>query len=148
MAWCAATSRTSAGCRGATSSSTKAQNIKNPLTKQARAVRRIGSGYRLALTGTPIENRLSELWSIMTFLLPGYLGSLDGFRREFALPIERYQDEEAAERLRRLVRPFVLRRLKTDPLVIQICQTSSNTKVYCNLTREQVTLTRRWCAMR
>ncbi len=118
----------------------EAQNIKNPLTKQARAVRRIGSGYRLALTGTPIENRLSELWSIMTFLLPGYLGSLDGFRREFALPIERYQDEEAAERLRRLVRPFVLRRLKTDPLVIQDLPDKFEHKVYCNLTREQVTL--------
>ncbi len=118
----------------------EAQNIKNPLTKQARAVRRLGADYRLALTGTPIENRLSELWSIMTFLLPGYLGPLEGFRREFALPIERYQDAEAADRLRRLVRPFVLRRLKTDPLVIQDLPDKFEHKVYCNLTREQVTL--------
>ena len=118
----------------------EAQNIKNPLTKQARAVRRILADYRLALTGTPIENRLSELWSIMTFLLPGYLGPLESFRREFALPIERYQDEDAAERLRRLVRPFILRRLKTDPLVIQDLPDKFEHKVYCNLTREQVTL--------
>ncbi|NLD73592.1 MAG: DEAD/DEAH box helicase, partial [Chloroflexi bacterium] len=85
-------------------------------------------------------NRLSELWSIMTFLLPGYLGPLEAFRREFALPIERYQDEDAADRLRRLVRPFVLRRLKTDPLVIQDLPEKFEHKVYCNLTREQVTL--------
>jgi len=118
----------------------EAQNIKNPLTKQARAVRRLNADYRLALTGTPIENRLSELWSIMTFLLPGYLGTLEGFRREFALPIERYQDEDAGERLRRLVRPFVLRRLKTDPLVIRDLPDKFEHRVYCNLTREQVTL--------
>jgi len=118
----------------------EAQNIKNPLTKQARAVRRLSSDYRLALTGTPIENRLTELWSIMSFLLPGYLGPLETFRREFAVPIERYQDEEAAERLRRLVRPFILRRLKTDPLVIQDLPEKFEHKVYCNLTREQVTL--------
>lgn len=118
----------------------EAQNIKNPLTKQARAARRLVADHRLALTGTPIENRLTELWSIITFLLPGYLGSLEGFRREFALPIERYQDEDAAERLRRLVRPFILRRLKTDPLVIQDLPDKFEHKVYCNLTREQVTL--------
>jgi len=118
----------------------EAQNIKNPLTKQARAVRRLEADFRLALTGTPIENRLTELWSIMTFLLPGYLGSLEGFRREFAVPIERYQDEEAAERLRRLVRPFILRRLKTDPSVIRDLPEKSEYKVYCNLTREQATL--------
>ena len=103
-------------------------------------MRRLNADYRLALTGTPIENRLSELWSIMTFLLPGYLGPLEAFRREFALPIERYQDEDAADRLRRLVRPFVLRRLKTDPLVIQDLPEKFEHKVYCNLTREQVTL--------
>lgn len=118
----------------------EAQNIKNPLTKQARAVRRLKGDFRLALTGTPVENRLSELWSIMSFLNPGYIGSLESFRRSFALPIERYQDQQAAERLRKLVRPFILRRTKTDPRVIQDLPEKFEYKVYCNLTREQATL--------
>jgi SNF2 family DNA or RNA helicase len=118
----------------------EAQNIKNPLTKQARAVRRLKAGYRMALTGTPVENRLSELWSIMSFLNPGYLGSLEAFRRSFALPIERYQDQQTSERLRKLVRPFVLRRLKTDPRVIQDLPEKFEYRVFCNLTREQATL--------
>ena len=118
----------------------EAQNIKNPLTKQARAARELVGDYRVALTGTPVENHLTELWSILSFLNPGYLGSNDHFRRSFALPIERYQDQEAAERLRKLVRPFVLRRLKTDPLVIQDLPDKFEYKVYCNLTREQATL--------
>jgi SNF2 family DNA or RNA helicase len=118
----------------------EAQNIKNPVTKQARAVRRLKGGFRVALTGTPIENRLSELWSIMSFLNPGYLGSLESFRRTFALPIERYQDPDASENLRRLVLPFILRRVKTDPQVIQDLPEKFEYKVYCNLTREQATL--------
>ena len=118
----------------------EAQNIKNPLTKQARAVRRLRAVNRVALTGTPIENRLSELWSIMSFLNSGYLGSMEHFRRTFALPIERYQDQEASEKLRKLVRPFILRRLKTDPQVIQDLPEKMEYRVYCNLSREQATL--------
>ena len=118
----------------------EAQNIKNPVTKQARAIRHLEGDHRLALTGTPVENRLSELWSIMSFLNPGYLGSLERFRRTFAVPIERFQDDEASARLRRLVRPFILRRLKTDPKVIQDLPEKVEYKVYCNLTREQATL--------
>jgi len=118
----------------------EAQNIKNPATKQARAARRLQADFRLALTGTPVENRLSELWSIMAFLNPGYLGSRAGFRREFSVPIERYQDPSVADRLRKLVRPFVLRRLKSDPDVIRDLPDKFEHKVYCNLTREQATL--------
>ncbi|NLV75060.1 MAG: DEAD/DEAH box helicase [Chloroflexi bacterium] len=118
----------------------EAQNIKNPITKQARAIRRLQGQRRVVLTGTPIENRLSELWSILSFLNPGYLGSLEAFRRAFAVPIERFQDEETSERLRKLVRPFILRRVKTDPTVIQDLPAKFEHKVYCNLTREQVTL--------
>jgi len=118
----------------------EAQNIKNPATKQSQAVRRLEGDYRSALTGTPIENRLTELWSIMSFLNPGYLGSLEGFRHRFALPIERYQDEEASENLRKLVRPFVMRRVKTDPDIIADLPEKFEYKVYCNLTREQATL--------
>lgn len=96
----------------------EAQHIKNPPTKQTAAIRSLKSRHRVALTGTPVENRLTELWSIMEFCCPGYLGSGTEFRRRFAVPIERHRDEEQAIRLRELVRPFILRRLKTDPKVI------------------------------
>ena len=118
----------------------EAQNIKNPDTRQARAVRQLDSTFRLALTGTPVENRLSELWSIMHFLNPGFLGGRQQFRKRFALPIERYGDEEAAQRLRRLISPFILRRVKTDPTVIQDLPEKQESKVYCLLSQEQATL--------
>ncbi|MCS4542455.1 MAG: DEAD/DEAH box helicase [Euryarchaeota archaeon] len=118
----------------------EAQNIKNPYTKQAQAVRCLSVGYRIALTGTPIENRLNELWSIMEFLNPGYLGSLNDFRQQFAIPIERYQDQEVSKKLRRLVQPFILRRLKTDKRIIQDLPEKLEMKVCCTLTREQATL--------
>ncbi len=118
----------------------EAQNIKNAETKQARAIRHLPTGFRLALTGTPVENRLSELWSIMQFLNPGYLGSRQTFRQRFALPIERYENAEAAQQLRKLVSPFILRRVKTDPTVIQDLPEKQETKVYCHLSPEQATL--------
>ncbi len=118
----------------------EAQNIKNSFTKQSQAVRRLNANYRVALTGTPVENRLSELWSIMEFLNPGYLGSAEDFRRSFALPIERYSDKEAGARLRNIVSPFILRRLKTDPAIIKDLPDKIETKVHCNLTKEQATL--------
>ncbi|MDF1558305.1 MAG: SNF2-related protein [ANME-2 cluster archaeon] len=110
----------------------EAQNIKNRFTKQSQAVRKIKSDYRVALTGTPVENRLSELWSIMEFLNPGYLGSAEGFRRGFAMPIERYNDQEAGMKLRNIVSPFILRCLKTDPAIITDLPDKIETKVYCN----------------
>jgi SNF2 family DNA or RNA helicase len=118
----------------------EAQNIKNPAAKQTQAIRRLQAGYRAALTGTPVENRLSELWSIVQFLNPGYLGSQQSFRTRFARPIERYQDQEAAARLRKRVRPFILRRVKTDPTIIQDLPEKLENKVYCTLTPEQATL--------
>jgi SNF2 family DNA or RNA helicase len=93
----------------------EAQNIKNPAAKQSQAVRELQAIHRVALTGTPVENRLSELWSIFEFLNPGYLGRASDFRRRFAVPIERYHDGDRAQRLRSLIRPFVLRRRKGDP---------------------------------
>lgn len=118
----------------------EAQNIKNPLARQTQAVRQLSSQFRLALTGTPVENRLSELWSIMHFLNPGYLGSQRRFRQEFARPIERAGDEDATRRLRSLTQPFVLRRVKTDPSIIQDLPEKLEMKVYCTLTPEQATL--------
>lgn len=118
----------------------EAQNIKNPEAKQTQAIRKIGAEFRIALTGTPVENRLSELWSIMHFLNPGYLGARKSFRENFALPIERYHDEEAIKQLKQLTTPFILRRVKTDPRVISDLPDKVETKVYCTLTEEQATL--------
>jgi SNF2 family DNA or RNA helicase len=118
----------------------EAQNIKNASTKQAQAARALKPANRVALTGTPVENRLSELWSIMNFLNPGYLGSEAGFRREYARPIERTGDQESRERLRKLTTPFILRRLKTDKSIISDLPEKMEMKVYCSLTREQATL--------
>jgi SNF2 family DNA or RNA helicase len=118
----------------------EAQNIKNPNTKQAKVIRSLPAGFRLALTGTPVENRLSELWSIMQFLNPGFLGGQKKFRKDFTLPIEKYGDEAATKKLRGLTRPFILRRLKTDPTVITDLPDKQEVKVYCHLSEEQATL--------
>ncbi|MEN9938446.1 MAG: polymerase-associated protein RapA [Chloroflexota bacterium] len=128
------------GLRWSTVVLDEAQNIKNPATRQAQAARALQSEGRVALTGTPVENRLSELWSIMAFLNPGYLGSEEAFRRQFARPIERAADKEAAERLRRLTAPFVLRRVKTDKSIISDLPDKLEMKVFCPLTPEQATL--------
>jgi SNF2 family DNA or RNA helicase len=95
---------------------------------------------RFALTGTPVENRLAELWSILQFANPGLLGSLEAFRREYAVPIERYGDDAAVARLRRVVGPFILRRLKSDPDIIQDLPAKNEMNMVCTLTREQATL--------
>jgi SNF2 family DNA or RNA helicase len=118
----------------------EAQNIKNPDTKQTQVIRKIKADFRIALTGTPVENRLSELWSIMHFLNPGYLGARKAFRENFALPIERYQDKAALAQLKTLTTPFILRRVKTDPHVISDLPEKVETKVYVTLSEEQATL--------
>ncbi len=118
----------------------EAQNIKNPTAKQSKAVRALDSPRRITLTGTPLENRLSELWSILDFCNPGLLGSLGEFKRSFSIPIERHRDRERATQLRSLVRPFILRRLKTDPLVISDLPEKIESKEYCRLTPEQASL--------
>jgi SNF2 family DNA or RNA helicase len=118
----------------------EAQNIKNSGAGQTRAIRTLRAGVRIAMTGTPVENRLSDLWSISEFLNPGLLGSERGFRGKYAIPIERDRDPEASERLRRLTRPFMLRRVKTDPTVIQDLPEKQEMKVFCSLTSEQATL--------
>ncbi len=94
----------------------EAQAIKNHMTQNAKAVKAITSDQRFALTGTPIENRLSELWSLFDFLMPGFLFSYTRFRQRFELPIVRNADEQALARLSRMVQPFILRRLKKDVL--------------------------------
>jgi SNF2 family DNA or RNA helicase len=118
----------------------EAQYIKNPASKQSQAVRALQAQRRVALTGTPVENRLSELWSIMDFLNPGYLGGSSGFRTRFALPIERYKDKQRGEQLRGLVRPFVLRRLKSDPTVVADLPAKLESREFGYLTAEQASL--------
>ena len=120
----------------------EAQNIKNPGTAQSRAVRSLRSTRRSALTGTPLENRLSELKAILDFLNPGLLGSDEAFRRTFAIPIERHHDAVARERLRRLTAPFLLRRTKTDPAIAPDLPDKIETKEWVGLSREQATLYR------
>jgi SNF2 family DNA or RNA helicase len=118
----------------------EAQNVKNATTKQAQAARALTADFRVALTGTPVENRLSELWSIMEFLNPGYLGPADRFRKNFAMPIERGNDAGSKAQLRTLVQPFILRRLKTDPTIISDLPDKLEMKVYTSLMPEQATL--------
>lgn len=118
----------------------EAQNIKNANSAIAEAVRRLRAPRRFALTGTPVENRLAELWSILDFANPGLLGPLAQFRHDFALPIERHGNQEVAARLRRMIAPFVLRRLKSDPAIISDLPGKLENKVACSLTREQASL--------
>jgi len=94
----------------------EAQAIKNQTTNRARAAKRLTAHFRLALSGTPVENRITELWSLFDFLLPGLLGNAEHFAREFAVPIEQDGSRPARERLHRLLRPFLLRRNKVDVL--------------------------------
>ncbi len=118
----------------------EAQNIKNETAKQTQAIKQLQGRYKIALTGTPVENRLSELWSIMEFLNPGYLGTGTDFRQSFAIPIERYHNAERSQTLKKLVQPFMLRRLKTDKTIIQDLPDKMEMNVFCNLTQEQASL--------
>ena len=118
----------------------EAQNIKNSETKQAQAAATIPGNYRIALTGTPVENSVADLWSLMDFLNPGLLGSATEFKKNFFLPIQMRQDGDATARLKRLTGPFLLRRLKTDPTVISDLPEKLEMNVYCTLTKEQASL--------
>ena len=118
----------------------EAQAIKNAATKQATAIRSLPTGVRIAVTGTPVENRLADLWSILEFANPGLLGSAATFKKRYAEPIERYGDDEAAQRLRRFTAPFVLRRVKTDKSIIADLPEKLEMDVLCNLTAEQAAM--------
>ncbi|MEQ9236944.1 SNF2-related protein [Coleofasciculus sp. E2-BRE-01] len=118
----------------------EAQNIKNSGAKQSQAVRKLPTEFRIALTGTPVENRLSELWSILDFLNPQYLGDRQFFQRRFAMPIEKFGDRDSLQTLRSLVQPFILRRLKTDKTIIQDLPEKQEMTVFCGLAAEQAAL--------
>ncbi len=118
----------------------EAQNIKNSQTKASKAVRSLKGDYRIALTGTPVENHVGDLWSIMDFLNPGMLGNITSFKQLFHKPITLYRDENAAQKLKKTVTPFILRRLKTDKNIIKDLPDKIESKEYCTLTKEQVSL--------
>lgn len=118
----------------------EAQAVKNPVSRTARALRKIPAQARFALTGTPVENRLVDLWALLDWTTPGLLGSLDHFRREIAVPVERHRSEEATEALGRLVRPFLLRRRKSDPDIAPDLPPKTETDNVVPLTLEQRTL--------
>jgi non-specific serine/threonine protein kinase len=118
----------------------EAQQLKNPYTAMARAAADLDGVRRIALTGTPVENRLHELWALLNLLNPGLLGSLAQFRQRFAIPIERDQDQAAAERLRGLTGPFLLRRLKSDRAILPDLPGKIEQIELCQLSEEQATL--------
>ena len=118
----------------------EAQNIKNAHTKQAKAIRKLNGFHKIALTGTPMENRLSELWSIFHFINPGYLGSLAQFQRKFITPIEKDRNTEKVAQLQKLIRPFLLRRTKNDEAIALNLPDKLEQKEYCPLTAEQASL--------
>ncbi|GHO96168.1 helicase [Reticulibacter mediterranei] len=118
----------------------EAQNIKNPQAAQTRAILKLAAPHRLALTGTPVENRLRDLWSIFNFLNPGYLGKEAQFRKSFETPIYKSNDLSRSETLKKLVEPFILRRVKTDKRIINDLPDKIEQKMYCTLSPEQASL--------
>jgi SNF2 family DNA or RNA helicase len=118
----------------------EAQNIKNPDTAQTIAIKALKSDIKIAMTGTPVENRLTELWSIFDFINKGYLGSLKEFQKSYAIPIERFKEKSRASKLKLSVSPFVLRRLKTDKSVISDLPEKMVLNDYCYLAKSQAIL--------
>ena len=118
----------------------EAQNIKNPDTAQTLAIKTLKSDIKIAMTGTPVENRLTELWSIFDFINKGYLGSLKEFQKSYAVPIERFKEKSRASKLKLSVSPFVLRRLKTDKAVISDLPDKMVLNDYCYLAKAQAVL--------
>ena len=118
----------------------EAQNIKNAETKQSRAIRKLTGRHHIALTGTPMENRLSELWSIFDFINHGYLGIFGQFQKKYIAPIEKDGSEKKIHELQRLIKPFLLRRTKKDPEVELNLPDKLEQKEYCSLTPEQAAL--------
>ena len=118
----------------------EAQNIKNPKAAQTKAILKLSAKHRLALTGTPVENRLLDLWSIFNFLNPGYLGKEAQFHKNFEMPIQKENNHVQSIVLKKLVQPFILRRVKTDKDIIKDLPDKVEHKQYCNLTKEQASL--------
>ena len=118
----------------------EAQNIKNPNTKQTKAIKSIKAKHKIAMSGTPVENRMSEYWSIFDFTNKGYLSSLKSFRKNYIVPIEREKNQDTLENFKQITKPFILRRLKSDKNIIKDLPDKIVSDIYCNLTKEQIAL--------
>jgi SNF2 family DNA or RNA helicase/uncharacterized Zn finger protein len=118
----------------------EAQNIKNPNTDQTKAVKKLNAEVRIAMTGTPVENRLSEYWSIFDFINKGYLGDPNHFQDEFTIPIQMNHDKEKLKIFKKITQPFIIRRLKTDKNIIDDLPDKIENNLYCSLTKEQVSI--------
>ena len=118
----------------------EAQAVKNTQTKNAQALRLLQAASRIAMTGTPVENSLEDMRALFDFIIPGYLGSAETFRKKWRIPIELHGDAETAESFQKITAPFLLRRLKTDPAVISDLPEKVITPQYCRLTPEQTAL--------
>ncbi|WP_039925525.1 SNF2-related protein [Treponema vincentii] len=118
----------------------EAQAVKNTQTKNAQALRLVQAQSRIAMTGTPVENSLEDMRALFDFIIPGYLGSAESFRKKWRIPIELHGDAETAESFQKITAPFLLRRLKTDPAVISDLPEKVITPQYCRLTPEQIAL--------
>ena len=118
----------------------EAQHIKNPSTAQTKAVKKIKAPVKVAMSGTPVENRLSEYWSIFDFANQGYLGKLSGFMKQYAKPIELDRDQDKLDHFRKITAPFILRRLKSDKSIIQDLPDKIEQDQFCELTSEQAAL--------
>ncbi len=118
----------------------EAQNIKNPATAQTKAIKKIKAGVRIAMSGTPVENRLSEYWSIIDFVNKGYLGTLKKFSQDFSIPIEVDRDQHRLEVFKRMTEPFILRRVKTDKSIIQDLPDKIEMDQSCQLSGAQAAL--------
>lgn len=118
----------------------EAQNIKNPNTEQTRAIKSIKAATKVALTGTPIENRLMDYWSIFDFINEGYLSTKDAFKRNYVVPIEKLEDEETLQNLKKIAKPFVMRRLKSDDDIKRELPDKFVNDIYCTLSKKQIRL--------
>jgi len=121
----------------------EAQNIKNADSKQTKTVKALKGSGSIALSGTPVENRLTELWSIFDYLNPGYLGTRQNFIRRFAMPIEKYRDQRKIALLQKATAPFIMRRMKTDRSIIQDLPDKIVKNEYCYLSKEQTAIYQR-----
>ncbi|WP_305515578.1 MULTISPECIES: DEAD/DEAH box helicase [unclassified Methanobrevibacter] len=118
----------------------EAQNIKNPNTQQTKAIKSIKAENKVALTGTPIENKLTDYWSIFDFVNKGYLSSLDNFKANYVMRIERLEETKTLEKFKTITKPFVLRRLKTDDNIKEELPDKIINDIYCSLTKKQIRL--------
>ncbi len=118
----------------------EAQNIKNPGTRQTKAVKKLKAPVRIAMSGTPVENRLSEYWSIFDFTNKNYLGTIKYFKKEFASPIEIYRDHKKLKKFKQITEPFIIRRLKTDKTIINDLPDKIQIDKYANLTNRQTAI--------